>query len=903
MRHGLSPLKRLLVVAALAAGLIQPLAAHAQGAWKPNSDDAVLFDLRLGQHRLGDGIRGYQTPKGVCVDFADIIMALDLPIRLDKKLRRATGWAFAESRSLLVDREAFTVQIMNSKQALAADAIFDAPEGWCTDTKAFGTWLGLAFEPDLANAVLTIRSKDKLPVELAAERRSRAARVRPETSFDLATLPQAKLPFRGVRTPSVDVVLQAGGLRDGRGKMKTDLRWELFASGEVGPVAYDARLASTDKGTPDSLRLRAYRIDPKGQLLGFMKATQVAAGDVSGFSTPLVSQSTIGRGAMITNRPIDRPDSFDRVDFRGELPSGWDAELYRNGQLIAFAVDRSDGRYAFLDVPLQYGQNRFEVVLYGPQGQIRREERVVPVGLDSIPPRKTYYWAGINQDGRDLIDIGNANRFGTGRWRGSAGFERGLDARTSVSASVHSLYLREVGRRNFVEGALRRAIGPALAQFGASLDSQGGYALTAQALAQFGRTYVSGETIWAGGGYQSDRVLRNVSGQHRLSVDHSVRVGRGIVPVHVEARYTTRTTGQATLEIANRVSATLGRYLITGELAYRDDKVPFGPDPPGRLEAAMLGNARIGKVRLRGEARFRIAPDAQFEQANLVAEWQGKGDGRRAADWRAEIGYDKPFDRARVGLGYVRRFDRLALTASAEAASDGSVAAGLNIAFSIGPDPRRGGGVRMTSSRLAANGQVLARVFRDANADGIRQADEPYEKDVQLAAGRAPVDRLTDDNGETIIEDLEPFRPVLIGIDAGSLPDPLIQPATIGVVVTPRPGITATVDLPLVGAGEIDGTLVRDGGNGVEGVDLELVDVSGRAIATTRSDFDGFFLFESVPYGRYTLRVVKLSADAARIDAGLGKSAVVSGASPSIHLGAVIARPPPERRAEAPGKP
>lgn len=42
------------------------------------------------------------------------------------------------------------------------------------------------------------------------------------------------------------------------------------------------------------------------------------------------------------------------------------------------------------DVPLLYGQNRFEIVLYGPQGQIRRETRNVPVGLDSIPPRKSF---------------------------------------------------------------------------------------------------------------------------------------------------------------------------------------------------------------------------------------------------------------------------------------------------------------------------------------------------------------------------------------------------------------------------------------------------------------------------------------------------------------------------------
>ena len=85
---------------------------------------------------------------------------------------------------------------------------------------------------------------------------------------------------------------------------------------------------------PENLRLRAYRTDPKGQLLGPLKATHFALGDISTFSTPLVSQSVAGRGALVTNRPIERPDNFDRTSFRGELPSGWDAELYRNDQLL-----------------------------------------------------------------------------------------------------------------------------------------------------------------------------------------------------------------------------------------------------------------------------------------------------------------------------------------------------------------------------------------------------------------------------------------------------------------------------------------------------------------------------------------------------------------------------------------
>ena len=882
---------RALMGAATLLGLGQPSMAHAQ-AWKANADDALLFDVRLGQYRLGDGVRGYQIPGGTCIDLADTIMALDIPVRLDKKLRRATGWAFDERRTILIDREAAMVQIMNNREKLGANDIFDTPEGWCVATAKLGSWLGITLQAELGNALLVIKSTSKLPVEAQIERRNRAAKVQNIGAFDLKSLPHSQAAFKGVRMPSVDAVVTLGGLKDkARGSGQLNASYEIYAAGEVGPIAYNARLSSSRKGAPESLRVQAYRTDPEGRLLGPLKATTVAVGDVSGFSTPLVAQSSAGRGAMITNRPVERRDAFDRTDFRGELPSGWDAELYRNGQLLMFATNRDDGRYEFLDVPLLYGQNRFEIVLYGPQGQIRREIRNVPVGLDSIPPRKTYYWAGLYEDGHDLIGLGRGGRFGQSGWRGTFGLERGLDAKTSVAGLVHSLVLEDGVRRSYGELALRRAVGPTLLEFSGSQSLDGGTALRAQALGQFGNTYFNVETINAWGGFRSDRVLRDVTGQHTLQLDQSFKIGRSYLPVHVEARYTTRSTGVSTLDGAARVSTNVGRMSLTGEVSIRDDSGHFRPDPP-ILDAGLLANARIGDVRLRGEVRYRLKPDSRFDNATLVAEWSAGGrDDNHRNDWRAEIGYDRPLRRGRMGLGYIRRFDKLALTASVEAGTDGSFAGGLNIAFSLGPDPTGSGGIRMTSERLATQGQAVARVYRDLNGDGLRQANEPVEKDVQLAAGRVPVERLTGKDGQVVIDSLEPYQPVLIGIDASSLPDPLVQPATPGIVVTPRPGVAVAIELPLVSAGEIDGTLVRAGGGHFEGVDLELVDSEGRVARKTRTEFDGFFLFEGVPYGRYTVRIAQISADAARVSTALKGVALVGGETPSVHFGTIAAEP------------
>lgn len=863
-------------------GLAMAPAAHAQSSWKAHDDDALLFDLRSGKYRLGDGIRGYNTDKGICVDFADVIMAFDVPMRLDKKSRRATGWVFAERETLIVERDSETVQRVNSSKKLAPGEIYDTPEGWCVDVKTLSRWFDIELRPDLSNALLIVETDRKLPFQLALERKERAAKIRPRKNFDLSSLPQSTEPYKLWRTPSVDAVVSAGGLRDKRSGQELDVRYELFASGEVGKASFDARLSSDDKGVPESLRLRAYRTDPKGELLGPLKATHVALGDVSTFSTPLVSQSAAGRGAIITNRPVDRPDNFDRTSFRGELPAGWDAELYRNGQLLAFAENRSDGRYEFIDVPLLYGQNRFEVVLYGPQGQIRRDSKSVPVGLDSIPLRKTYYWAGGQEAGKDLINFNSLDNLQQAGWRGGFGVERGLNTKTSVAASLFSLQI-DGQRRNYVEGSVRRAVGPTLVELSASSALGKGTAFRGQLLGELGKTFITAETIWAQGGFRSDRIEQKVNGRHSLSLDHSFKLGSKILPFHIDAQYETRTDGRSSLDLTGRASLNLRRFSLTGELNWEKQFSDVG-NIADRIEARLLANGRVAGVRLRGEATYRLAPEKRFERVNFTGEWRA-GD---RADWRAELGYDVGLDRGRAAIGIIRRFDKFSLTASAEAATDGSIAAGLNLAFSLGPDPRNGK-FRFSNNKLANSGQALAIVYRDKNRDGKRQADEELVENVELTAGQSTALMPTDATGQSIIDNLQPFRPVLIGIDAGSLPDPYVQPAIPGVVITPRPGIAARVELPLVSAGEVEGTLMRKGGATLAGVGLELLDGEGRVTHETQSEFDGFFLFEGVPYGAYLLRIQELSAQAIGVSPMLNIRAVVDDENQIAKLGAVVA--------------
>ncbi len=73
-----------------------------------------------------------------------------------------------------------------------------------------------------------------------------------------------------------------------------------------------------------------------------------------------------------------------------------------------------------------------------------------------------------------------------------------------------------------------------------------------------------------------------------------------------------------------------------------------------------------------------------------------------------------------------------------------------------------------------------------------------------------------------------------------------------------RPGHTHKISFPVILTGEIDGTVYLSENDDIQpmsNVDIELLDEKQQVIQTTRSSFDGFYLFTGVPVGKYNVRV------------------------------------------------
>jgi hypothetical protein len=538
-------------------------------------------------------------------------------------------------------------------------------------------------------------------------------------------------------------------------------------------------------------------------------------------------------------------------------------------------------------VALIYGDNRFEIILHGPQWQQRSRFESINVGQEQVPPAQTWYWAGVNQPNKDIFsgfvgrdDGGELNDdsadFRRPDAQAAVQVEHGLGKRTSIGLLATALLAGDE-KLTFVEGSVRQSIGSALIEAGVARDGNGGTAVRAQAVARLGSINISADALLG------DNFV--INGQHekryrdaRLSVESPLKIGRQRFSASGDLRLIDRGDGNRTLNSAGRLSTSFNGFNLTSLVSWQRG---LGRNASSdQFEAGLLGTGRIGQVRLQGEATWQFKPDSRLRSAGVTAYWSASD----RVDWEGALFYDAQGKRGRARISHVRRFSSLAAAASIEAGTDGSFAAGINLNFSLDSSA---GGFKLTNQRLASTGSVEARVYRDLNDNGMRDAAEPYEQGAIITTGQRVSEDATNKQGVVRVGGLQPFRPIAVGIDTSSLPDPSLAPRKALQVVVPRPGVAAKIEIGLVGSGDIEGALVKSDGSGFEGLDVELLDVSGKVVATARSDYDGFFLLERIAYGRYTMRLSAESAKAAHVEAVINRTVDISSEKTVIRLGAI----------------
>jgi cell division septation protein DedD len=822
------------------------------------ADNELVLEVRLDNLILSDGVLGYQKGGGVLLPLGQMMSALDFAITTDPEAGTAEGWFLSEDRRFHLDVARHEAQVGGRTSAVPPESIEVRADDIYVDSALFAAWFPLEVKLSLSDLAVLVEPRVPLPIQERLKREGRRARMN-SSGEEPANLPVLVTPYQPLSWPFIDTSLFAG--RDSRISGR-QYNYTTFLTGDLAYLGTRLAVSGNQSDPFTNVRLSAGRDDPRGELLGPLHATEFEIGDVFAPQIPLVSTQIEGRGLLLSNQPLDRPTEYDRTTLRGDLPLGWDVELYRNDALLDTRTSSADGRYEFPGVPLLYGTNTLRLVFYGPQGQKREQIQRIQIGANLLRPGERRYRLAVNQQSRPTIEVGR-QRFGNieepGEARFTAEYELGLTKRLSISTGFASLGLKQ-GRRNYLNLGLR---GSALRTFfvlDGSLDQDRRSAARALLQTGLGAISVSGEHSQFFDGFISERTEQIANPLDRHS---ELRFDGGTtlkflprLSYSLAGRLDHRTDGQSDLAIDERVSTFVRGVSFSNSLSYqRQSGTSFAPSETVRGTA--LGNARLGQVGIRGDIGYELKPEERLNDGALTLDYSLSEETLGRATLSHEFAGS---ELTTVALGLFRTFPNFSLGAAATYADDGEYSVGLSASFGLGREPREGS-FAMSPRGVASDGAVSALVFLDRDQDGKFGTGDQTLPGVRFA-GRER--ELTDRRGVAFLQGVPANRAAPIAIDPSSLEDPYWAPASEGYAVIGRAGRVARAEFPVTATGEVSGKVFLMKGEfrqEIASVELELLDPAGAVVRKVKSEFDGYYSLGGVRPGHYRLRVSPTQAE------------------------------------------
>lgn len=639
--------------------------------------------------------------------------------------------------------------------------------------------------------------------------------------------------------------------------------------GEVGYLTTQV-FATGSNGKLSSHRVQAGRTDPEGRAFGIPGLYDMQAGNVQPLRMPLIGTGPSGIGLNFSGQPLDRPVNFDTTLIEGDALPGWDAELMLGQSIVDFMRIGADGRYRFQDIPLGYGTNILRVVLHGPQGQTRERTYRQTVGGDMVPVGKLYARGYALQNsllpgtptskgairteysGALAVDYGLSKSLTTGFFVAQVpdalergGTYGGFNARSAVEGMSVGLTL--VGQQD-----------PA-----ARGNTQATQWVMAGALADVSLNFSHNHY---GEGFHSPVNQSGLIGsQTRLRLGMpltlptwpaaSPDVPAGVaVPPLVFAGLTLDQTlqrdGSSVVTPSLQLSHAVGNWSLTHMLNYnmaksRSTDGLYSGQKDGTYR--LLGSHTQGAFSLRGSVERRLAPSPGWQTVTMSASYRAGLD-----TWNSEINHTTSALGYSVNWSHDMGWGFLSVGASWAKSTGFSVGTRLNFTLS----GSGGGGVQTSGQYKAMQGQADVKVYNTIPGAAV---DEPAGMTLIPAAHLSingwAEGRQTDTMGQARFLGLSTTDATLITIDRDSLPDNFLVPLRPSIRFWSRPGQSIQLEIPVTESGEIAGRLALDNKQGLVGIQLQAFDEQGKLYSETRSLNDGYFMFDTVYPGRWTVRL------------------------------------------------
>lgn len=803
-------------------------------------------------------IFSFASEQGVKVGLADFFKLADFAVEFDLANVQASGWVYRQDTSFSLQQTQFdSLQIVVGQHPFILDSELFSIESddIYVELATLAQILNFDYEMLEGQLKLVIHSSTPFPVE---QRLARSARNYNNLAADTeSVLPLSDSGYQLFSSPLLDAQVSATATEHNSSGSYSILssqdfaylNSQLYLSGLRGELLQQARLTLSKTSSEQTL-------------LGPLQASYFAFGDVTPVNPGSQVTQAQSRGFTLNNLNEGQLGDNRRVNLTGDVQAGWDVELYRNGVLLDTQLNIENGRYAFNDVELSFGNNNFELVFYGPQGQIERKSESIVVDSNSVAAGQGRYQVSVVDANRTLFGVNDPELkdsqlgllssavfdYGISDWLsvglGTSHFSpKAGDNQTDLTLRTN-LQLWELGLLNTLvhrndDGSKRLSAFFRTGWQNTNLDL----------------SYIRNEAL----------VTDPLTGDETEHIDHRYNLtqsgtlfSRSFMPLSYQNNltFTEDQQGQQTRLFQNALGINSPYGSVSHSFFWQqsDAALLTGSDLPNKTAGGSLFyRNNFGRFYTRMYANYHVQPQTELAAygANLLYRW--------TYDLNAELQYSRDISTDLEQL-YARlnwRHDKFTLSANASYNSDDNWSLGMTARFSVGYDPSSES-IFASNRALGGTAGVSVRVFEDLDMDNQYDESEPLIEGVKVKAAQSFRSARTNEQGVAMLTALPNNRQTDIVVDESSFKDFYIT-STEGVSVPARPGYIQQVDIPVAKSGELDGTVYFTKADGSQEtaprILLNLRDLNNNIVARGRSEYDGYYLFTNLLPGKYRLEI------------------------------------------------
>jgi hypothetical protein len=849
----------------------EPPAAAARSDAKLDPASLLLFSVSLDGVTLSEGLGAYGSARDPLIPMGEITRLLEADIDVAPAEQRITGRLHQARTPILVDLTSGVARAGGREIALGPqDASVAATEIYLRSSLV-AKLLDLKLDVADDELVLRLHAAEKFPIQARLERQGR----RPAGQVGVADEATLKVtePYAFFTPPGVDVLLDAG-VESGRADRT--FRYDLRFAGDLLWSNLQGYLGSDEEGRATNARLMLQRRSLEGGLLGPFRARELNLGDVFTPALPMGPRSVAGAGVTFSTAPLEQTSVFNRIDLRGDLPPGYDVELYVNDVLRNTTSRAINGRYEFLNIPLSPGINVVRIVTYGPRGERTEEVQVINVGAALLRRGEAQMSFGVVDQDTPLFRprsvskplIGDPLVFADNGARAVLSVNYGLTDLITVNAGVARVPQPVSGAIGYYTLGARTSLFGLATQADVGWDGEGGAGVSLGAAGQFGPvSAVVRHAEYRDGFFDENNLganpLFDAQRRSELTLDSSLRLRGRIVPVSLRVLHNDYAGRAYDVIAAARASSGVGPLLVSTGLEY-ERRVLRPAAPTETLKGYITASTfRSFKWQVRTALDYDILPDFKARFLSLIID-------RQLSDtWSVRFGLGQPLDdthdwNVTASSIWSTRVGDLALTGEYDNTREDYRLSAQWI-FGLGYDPERGR-YNLLRTGPGSGGSVLFNAFLDENGDGVRQPTEAAAANVMLdGAGRGA---LTGPDGRRLVTGLGAGPTAYMDVSLEKLDNPSVSTPPTKLQLRPRPGKTARVDYPLrpTGGVMVKVELLRDDGQkvGLASVRVQLVRPGAPPVDGV-TEFDGSAVFDAVPVGVWRVQLEPLQAGKLRM--------------------------------------